>query len=176
MTVKKTLTTWMPNNDPARPWKTRRWLAGPAACRVGPCWYAHTCPRGGTSKARATPSDASGQAQIGVALSFLGCGRGRAAEEVSNSSRPPCQRGKPISAGIYGHRTCTRSSMRAMKVTSARTRRLPVGAEVQPGGGTHFRVWAPRAERVDVMIESPRLHAIELYREDSGYFAGPDDD
>src|SRR4051812_3367489 len=31
-------------------------------------------------------------------------------------------------------------------------RRLPVGAEVQPRGGTHFRVWAPRCERVRVQI------------------------
>jgi maltooligosyltrehalose trehalohydrolase len=32
-------------------------------------------------------------------------------------------------------------------------RRLPVGAEVVPGGGVHFRVWAPRREVVEVIIE-----------------------
>ena len=33
-------------------------------------------------------------------------------------------------------------------------RRLPIGAEVQPGGGVHFRVWAPDWKRVDVVLES----------------------
>ena len=33
------------------------------------------------------------------------------------------------------------------------TRRLPVGAEVIPGGGVHFRVWAPRRGRVEVVFE-----------------------
>ena len=32
-------------------------------------------------------------------------------------------------------------------------RRLPVGAEPQPGGGVHFRVWAPRCREVVVEIE-----------------------
>ena len=30
---------------------------------------------------------------------------------------------------------------------------MPLGAELQPGGGVHFRVWAPACERVDVVIE-----------------------
>ncbi|HSE93919.1 MAG TPA: malto-oligosyltrehalose trehalohydrolase [Methylomirabilota bacterium] len=57
-----------------------------------------------------------------------------------------------------------------MKTTSARPRRLPVGADVWPGAG-HFRVWAPRAARVEVVIESPRPHAVDLDRE-GGYFVG----
>src|SRR4051795_11015466 len=32
-------------------------------------------------------------------------------------------------------------------------RRLPVGAEAQPGGGVHFRVWAPRVHRIAVEID-----------------------
>jgi maltooligosyltrehalose trehalohydrolase len=32
-------------------------------------------------------------------------------------------------------------------------RRLPVGAELQPGGGVHFRVWAPTRRRVEVVCE-----------------------
>ena len=32
-------------------------------------------------------------------------------------------------------------------------RRLPVGAEVVPGGGVHFRVWAPRHRSVEVVLE-----------------------
>lgn len=33
-------------------------------------------------------------------------------------------------------------------------RRYPVGAEVLPAGGTHFRVWAPLPEKVEVVLES----------------------
>ena len=53
------------------------------------------------------------------------------------------------------------------KVTVHRavTRRLPIGAEVQPaanGGGVHFRVWAPDRKRVAVVIDG---HATPLTRE-----------
>lgn len=33
-------------------------------------------------------------------------------------------------------------------------RRYPIGAEVQPSGGTHFLVWAPRPDKVDLILES----------------------
>jgi maltooligosyltrehalose trehalohydrolase len=46
-----------------------------------------------------------------------------------------------------------------------------VGAEVQGDGGTHFRVWAPRAGRVDVVIESARPLTGELEPEGRGYFS-----
>jgi maltooligosyltrehalose trehalohydrolase len=50
-------------------------------------------------------------------------------------------------------------------------RRLPVGAEAQPGGGVHFRVWAPDRSRVEVEIEgAPR--PLPLEAETGGYFAG----
>lgn len=66
-------------------------------------------------------------------------------------------------------------------VDSKVTRRLPIGAEVQPagnGGGVHFRVWAPDRKRVAVVIDG---HETPLAREDggdsgnatgSGYFSG----
>src|SRR5574340_903333 len=54
-----------------------------------------------------------------------------------------------------------------------RTRRFAIGAESSEDG-THFRVWAPRASRVDVVIAGDRgdgrAHA--LVREPDGYFAG----
>jgi maltooligosyltrehalose trehalohydrolase len=50
-------------------------------------------------------------------------------------------------------------------------RRLPVGAEPQRDGTTHFRVWAPRARLVEVELEAPRLRAA-LAPEPGGYFAG----
>ena len=52
------------------------------------------------------------------------------------------------------------------------TRRLPVGAEVQSGGGTHFRVWAPAARTVDVVFEGGARPVLPMKREDGGYFSG----
>ncbi|MFP5262177.1 MAG: malto-oligosyltrehalose trehalohydrolase [Blastocatellia bacterium] len=58
-------------------------------------------------------------------------------------------------------------------------RRLPVGAEVLPGGGVHFRVWAPRRKKVSAVIEAAaaggaasRPEVVELKEEASGYFSG----
>ncbi len=47
-------------------------------------------------------------------------------------------------------------------------RRLAVGAELMPHGAVHFRVWADRNERVDVLVDG-RIHA--LCPEDDGYFS-----
>ena len=49
-------------------------------------------------------------------------------------------------------------------------RRLPVGADVV-AGGVHFRVWAPRATRVDVVIENRSAHTARLDHEPDGYFS-----
>ena len=53
-------------------------------------------------------------------------------------------------------------------------RRLPVGAEVLPGGGVHFRVWAPRRRRVEVVFEGGvrRPAPLALEEEGGGYFSG----
>jgi maltooligosyltrehalose trehalohydrolase len=55
-------------------------------------------------------------------------------------------------------------------------RRLPVGAEPQISGGVHFRVWAPRRKRVEVVLEGSAdavaAAAYELEREADGYFSG----
>ncbi len=48
------------------------------------------------------------------------------------------------------------------------TRRQPVGAEPQPDGTTHFRVWAPKRSRVEILLESG---AVALEREADGYFS-----
>src|SRR3954465_983019 len=48
-------------------------------------------------------------------------------------------------------------------------RRLPLGAEVQPGGGAHFRVWAPKARKLEVLVDGG-AHA--LAAEPAGYFSG----
>ena len=49
-------------------------------------------------------------------------------------------------------------------------RRLPVGAEPSPEGGVHFRVWAPRRRRVEVVFEDGG-DAVALRPEGGGYFA-----
>ena len=54
-------------------------------------------------------------------------------------------------------------------------RRLPVGAEVQPDGGTHFRVWAPEPRalmlRVGARNRDGAWRNIELEREPHGYYS-----
>src|SRR3954464_1470910 len=54
-------------------------------------------------------------------------------------------------------------------------RRFPAGAEVQPGGGTHFRVWAPGHHKVTLHLgERMELHPkslVELEMEPGGYFS-----
>lgn len=51
-------------------------------------------------------------------------------------------------------------------------RRLPIGAEVLPEGGVHFRVWAPQRERVEVMFSDASRKPVPLSAERHGYFAG----
>jgi maltooligosyltrehalose trehalohydrolase len=56
-------------------------------------------------------------------------------------------------------------------LTKRLARRLPVGAELLPGdGGVHFRVWAPRRSRVEVVLEGDGA-AFDLEREEGGYFS-----
>jgi maltooligosyltrehalose trehalohydrolase len=62
----------------------------------------------------------------------------------------------------------------AIAETSGSPLRLPVGAEVRPDG-VHFRVWAPRRERVEVVFEGPTGSwplSLELLPEGDGYFSG----
>ena len=56
-------------------------------------------------------------------------------------------------------------------------RRLPVGAELLPGGGVHFRVWAPRRKNVEAIIERDGANrSLELAPEGNGYFSGTAND
>src|SRR5215472_8813983 len=61
----------------------------------------------------------------------------------------------------------------------AQHRHFPIGAESLPQGGAHFRVWASRRERVEVILEGEAEesegatpHVIELTPEGGGYFSG----
>ncbi|HEY2148042.1 MAG TPA: alpha-amylase family glycosyl hydrolase, partial [Pirellulales bacterium] len=62
------------------------------------------------------------------------------------------------------------------------SRRLPIGAEVQPDGGVHFRVSAPSRKTVEVALRRPTADgdarpestesSLNLKREPDGYFSG----
>ena len=53
------------------------------------------------------------------------------------------------------------------------SRRLPVGAEVQPEGGTHFRVWAPKPREVVLRVSARNggWRDVALERESQGYYS-----
>ncbi|ACB76941.1 malto-oligosyltrehalose trehalohydrolase [Opitutus terrae] len=53
-------------------------------------------------------------------------------------------------------------------------RRFPIGAEVQPAGGVHFRVWAPKSRSAAVELEraTGAPERVPLTAESSGYFSG----
>src|SRR3982074_3961640 len=61
--------------------------------------------------------------------------------------------------------------------TSKSSRRYPIGAELIGANETHFRVWAPKAQRIDVILEdSAEKNANRTFHplacEDGGYFSG----
>jgi maltooligosyltrehalose trehalohydrolase len=61
----------------------------------------------------------------------------------------------------------------ALAEIETKKRRLPIGAEPVAGGGVHFRVWAPLARELSVLVESSnRSVAVELERQPGGYFSG----
>jgi maltooligosyltrehalose trehalohydrolase len=57
-----------------------------------------------------------------------------------------------------------------METPTAVRRRCAIGAEVQ-AGGVHFRVWAPKRRRVEVVFEDKR-RPVALEAEPGGYFSG----
>jgi maltooligosyltrehalose trehalohydrolase len=77
----------------------------------------------------------------------------------------------------------TTASVRSRKTDVAQeqeapVRRLPIGAEVQPAGGVHFRVWAPKCRKVEVVLEGEIIagsemlqRVVELEPGEDGYFA-----
>ena len=62
------------------------------------------------------------------------------------------------------------------KAVGKTARRLPVGAEILPDGGAHFRVWADRAERVSVVffagLDEIARAECGLQPEGDGYLSG----
>ena len=66
------------------------------------------------------------------------------------------------------NRTVTAERSSGMSETKIE-RRYPIGAELIGDGPAHFRVWAPKAKRLEVSIEG-KFH--ELQSEANGYFSG----
>lgn len=52
------------------------------------------------------------------------------------------------------------------------SRHYPIGAEPLPGGGVHFRVWAPRRQSVEVIPDGASFQHAKLLRESDGYHSG----
>jgi maltooligosyltrehalose trehalohydrolase len=60
----------------------------------------------------------------------------------------------PTATAAKDERMATNVLRRKMAESTKFVRRLSVGAEVQPHGGVHFRVWAPRCQNVQLQISS----------------------
>jgi maltooligosyltrehalose trehalohydrolase len=57
-----------------------------------------------------------------------------------------------------------------MEATSLPPYRLPIGAELDPGGGVRFRVWAPGHDRVDLELEDQaKRWSVQLTPEPDGH-------
>src|SRR5229473_3569073 len=75
------------------------------------------------------------------------------------------------------HDRSERCGRRAYVTSLKFSRRYPIGAELIDAKHAHFRVWAPKATRADVVIESGNAGASgqsahPLTQEDGGYFSG----
>ena len=94
----------------------------------------------------------------------------------AGGTRPQCTEGvsnRPSSTTV-SRRLVRKLPQRLSVRTPSRSspppwRRLPVGAELAPNGGVHFRVWAPRIARVDVALGD---EAGPLAAEPHGYHSG----
>ncbi|HXE53055.1 MAG TPA: malto-oligosyltrehalose trehalohydrolase, partial [Tepidisphaeraceae bacterium] len=64
-----------------------------------------------------------------------------------------------------------RETEQAIAGSKGITRRLPIGAEIHDGG-VHFRVWAPRRKRLEVVFENGAAPSVSLTAGADGYFAG----
>jgi maltooligosyltrehalose trehalohydrolase len=76
----------------------------------------------------------------------------------------------------------TITAERRVGMTDAKsTRSYPIGAELMGNGRTNFRIWAPKAERLEVVLEGEWGKSrgakalptfVEIERETDGYFSG----
>ncbi len=55
-----------------------------------------------------------------------------------------------------------------MSLLHSNHRKYPIGAEIIPGRGVDFRVWAPRCNTLEVIINNTSQR---MEKEDNGYFS-----
>src|SRR5262249_25961076 len=84
---------------------------------------------------------------------------------------------RPFPPTARSRRTAKGKESRAISVGSDYVRRYPIGAEVMPKGGVHFRVWAPKSEGVQIQLSeglqfsSGADKLLEMEAEEGGYFS-----
>src|SRR3954471_11230054 len=60
-----------------------------------------------------------------------------------------------------------------MTVSVMTERKYPIGAELVGTSETHFRVWAPKASEVEIVLESGAGRSfVQMDGESEGYFSG----
>ena len=88
----------------------------------------------------------------------------------------PCKSLRASGPSTTGERASRPSASTRVPMSDAERplmRRLPIGAECLRSGGVHFRVWAPRAKRVTVVLGAGGDEGESaLAAETSGYFSG----
>jgi maltooligosyltrehalose trehalohydrolase len=77
-----------------------------------------------------------------------------------------------VTTNDAGHDAGTVASRDAGLASPDTRRRYGVGAEMRPGGQAHVRVWAPRRQRVELVLESQGNRTIPLTDEGNGYASG----
>lgn len=108
-------------------------------------------------------------------MGFLPICIGRIGLQLSLETRVDFMRGQPLSPAKP---TGKQPDKERLGKPPELRRRLPVGAELQPGGGAHFRVWAPRARGVkvqfsiDLKFADDQIDEFELEPESDGNFSG----
>ena len=100
---------------------------------------------------------------------------------VSPATRPGTQPILTWAAIRYAYSNMQATSRAPARPTTAQcpVRSFPIGSELLPAGGTHFRVWAPRAKEVlvELLPSTPReardpIAVFTLQAENDGYFSG----
>ena len=107
------------------------------------------------------------QEEVLQPVAAAAAGRSLGKEGLSNKEKTV-----PMEAAQTGAQQLNRSDVRPH-------RRLPVGADVLPDGGVHFRVWASQRRHVEVVLEGGTGHTpgaepvvVALEAEEGGYFSG----
>src|SRR6266540_2364056 len=122
----------------------------------------------GTRGSHSRTDGQSARARFGpVGRRYLRWKEPSAASRVKRRLVNPPAPGYPVRVTSKEHMT----PKPAIAQPTPAVRRLPVGAEPQPGGGAHFRVWAPDRSEVEVLLDGARM-GTPLRPEPAGYFAG----